>query len=357
MILQPKTHELDAAFASATAGDTIELGPGVHRTMGNFAAGAGRGWCQIASGVRIIGAGAERTIIRLQPEARDLLLATRPDRDCCVLWGNTEISLAGLTIDANQRHLPDCHVGGVRFHGRYELEDLRIVGLRGSWHDDRTATKEIEVFAVSSVGSTGGSRIRNVHVADVAASAYVSGIFVGSTEEATEESTVSDCSVRLGDGNQFGFSANRNVRFWNCTATGGRYGFYNDTGPTREVTLDQCELHGTHAAVSLIAKAPDGVRAPVRVLRSRLGGCRAVEVWDRTSTAIAAEVTLDTCEIDVDFITAVSNSGPARVAVQNCVIAARGKAFRTSGSPPAVLSFNRRPDGVAGVDQFPEQVS
>ncbi len=357
MTHQPRTHELDAAFAAATAGDTIELGAGVYRTQGNFAAGERRGWCQMAAGVRLVGIGSGRTIIRLSPDVRTTILASRRDHDWNVLWADANASIAGVTLDANYRELPDCHVGGARFHGRFELDDLRIVGLRGAWHDDRTLTKEIEVFGISSCGNTGGSVVRTVTIADVAPSSYVTGIFMGSTEEVREESTVSDCIVQLGEGNQCGYSANRRVSFWNCSSTGGRYGFYNDTGPVREVTLDQCDLSGSHAAVSLIATAPDAVRAPVRILRSRLCSCRGVEVWDRTGTAIEADVLVDSCDMDVDYISAVSNSGEARVLVQNCVIAARAKAFRTSSSPPAVLSFNRRPDGTPGVDVFQEQVS
>jgi hypothetical protein len=357
MILRPKTHELDAAFAAAKAGDVIELGPGIHRTMGNYAAGQSRGWCQLAAGVRVVGAGSRKTIIQLHPDARTATLAQRPDRDTNVLWGNVDISISGITFDANYRHLPECHVGGLRFHGRYELEDVRVIGLHGSWQAPKTLTKEIEVFAVSSVGNSGGSRLEKVTVGEVAPSAYVSGIFVGSTVEVSEASKVSDCLVELGSGNQFGYSANRRVSFWNCVSTGGRYGFYNDTGPTQDVTLDQCDLSGSHAAVSLIAKAPDGVRSAVRVLRSRIRGGRGIEVWDRTNTAIAAEALLDSCDIDVDYITAVANSGPVRVTVQNSLIADRAKAFRSAASPPAVLSFNRRPNGVPGVDTFPELVS
>lgn len=357
MIHRPRAYELDSAFAAARTGDTIELGPGTHRTLGNYAAGPHRGWCQLTAGVRLVGAGSDKTIIRLDPEARAATLAHRPDHDTNVLWGNVDIHISGITFDANYRELPDCHVGGLRFHGRYELEDLRITGLSGAWNDPRTRTREIEVFAVSSIGDTGGSRIERVTVNDVAPSAYVSGIFLGSTKEVSGPSRVADCSVDLGNGNQFGFSANRNVAFWNCRSIGGRYGFYNDTGPTCDITLDQSELHGTHAAVSLIAKAPDGRRLPVRVLRCALHGGRGVEVWDRTNSAIPADVLVESCHIDVDYVTAVANTGSVQLRVRNSTIAPRAKAFRSSGSPKTTFSFNRRPDGDSRPADIPEMVS
>jgi hypothetical protein len=356
-LYRPRMFELDAAFAAAVAGDTIELGEGTYRTLGNFSAGPARRYCQLAAGVRLVGQGSARTVIRLAPEAREPTLASRPDRDTNVLWAGPGVSIAGITFDANMAECPDCHVGGLRFHGAYDLEDLHIVGLRGSWNNPSTLTREIEVFAISSQGDTGGSRVHRVAVYDVAPSAYVSGIFLGSTLDPSRRSRVTNCDVQLGSGNQFGFSANRSVDFAQCRSRGGRYGFYNDTGPTRDITLDGCDLEGSWAAVSVIAKATDGVRGPIRILRSHLLGARGVEVWDRTGQSIPADLLLDGCEVDADYLTTVSNAGPVRVQVRNSVVAARAKNFRSATSPRVLLSFNRKPGGTPGADTIPETVS
>lgn len=353
---RPRPYELDAAFAAAASGDTIELGEGVYRTLGNFAAGPTRAHCQLASGVRLVGAGSDRSTILLAPEAAEATRALRPDRDTNVLWAGAGTSIEGICFDANREGLEGCHVGGLRFHGSYNLEDLRIRGLRGSWDSPATLTREIEVFAVSSVGDTGGSRIHRVKVEDVAPSAYVSGIFLGSTLEPSAPSRVSDCEVRLGMGNQFGFSANRQVHFLDCRASGGRHGFYNDTGPTCGITLDGCDFEGSWAAVSVIAKAPDGVRGPIHILRSNLRGARGLEVWDRTGQAIPADVLVDGCEVDADYLATVSNTGAVRIEVRFSVIAPRARTFRTSSSPPVRLTFNRKPGGLPGLASVPETI-
>lgn len=364
MILRPTTGSLDDAFRVAEAGDVIELEAGVYETAGNWGFGTSRQWCQLQPGVRLVGAGADRTIIRLSSGAdRSSDLGVRPDRDLNLLWAGAGCRVSGITFDGNERRFvatngqPAWYVSGLRFHGRYQLEDVEVVGLRGTWEDRAANQKSIEVFGVSSQGDTGGSRLTHVRVRDVSASAYVSGIYLGATPPTSGPSLVHGCSADLGDGNQFSFSASSEVTFVGCDGRGGKYGFYNDTGPTTGVVLADCRLSGSWAAISLVAQQARDFRTRFRVRGGFMDGPRLVEIVDATGTGVPTDVVVDGVCWQGDFVTAVDNPGNCIVRVQNSVLSAAATRFRTARSPDAATRSNFGPDGQALPNQMRQVVA
>lgn len=350
MVLYPEPDDLDRALAAARVpGDVIRLGPGVYPTRGCW---AHADFISLASGVRIEGAGRDETIIQLSQNAqRDAAGVLRPDRDLHVLWGGDDVALTDLTIDGNEHAFrssdpaSEWFVAGCRFHGRFRMERVAIRRIRGAWKPQGTVSGAVEVFAVSSIGNTGGSLVQDVLVDTIPASSYVSGIFIGSTTDVQRQSHVVRCSVQLGADNQFGFAANRLVSFAGCECSGGRYGFYNDTGPTTEVDLAASRLAGSWAAVSVVAKDATGIRTGVRISDCRLHGERGLEIWDRSGAGVAADVSCRTSRISANLIAAVANRKPCAVTIDDCTVDPDARCYTELGSARAALRRCRLRDG------------
>lgn len=352
MILHPSHDQLDRAFAASGDGDTIILGSGTYTTRGNWAAGSARGWCQVGR-VRIVGIGSEHTRILLKDPVLSADGVQRPDRDLNVLWASGSLTLQGVHLDGDYASYPGWYVGGLRVRGApYELHDVRITGLRGSWNDPATITKEIEVFAVSSQGATAGSYLDRVHVHDVAPDAYVSGIYGGGGNDGSG-STVCDCHVDLGGANQFAFASNPGWKFRDCRGQGSKYGFYNDTGAGRS-ELFGCHLRASYSAITLIGGVDTDVRYVV-ASGCRLDSPRAIELIDRSpGQNLPAAALLDGCHLRGSYVAAVDDRR-GDVTVANCVLLDRGTVrFRTSKSPPTICVLNRWLDGKPA--EIPETV-
>jgi hypothetical protein len=364
VIIRPHNDELDAALAMAQPGHVIVLPMGVSTTRGNWTASKERAWRNVPAGVRIVGEhGSERHIIRLSPDAErrpDGVL--RPDRDLDVLWAGPGVTLQGVTLDSNEGAFrasgsePPWYVGGLRTHGRINLEDVRWMCLRGDWKPEGTLSKEIERFALSGPGPVTGSRIHNCHVHAVAESAYVSGIFAGGPCGELM-ATVSDCTVDLGWDNQFGFSANRNVLFSRVRCRGGRYGFYNDTGPTIGIQIRDLFATASWAGISVISQRPEDFRLGIRVSGGHIAAPRLVEVVQKPGGAAPVDVVVSGVEFGGEFVSAIDNDDPCTVRIQDCILSRDAVRFRTRRSPEAITRANFRPDGTGHPNQLKQLVS
>lgn len=356
MTLKPHNDELDRALQAATAGDVVVLPDGVSYTVGNWASSSG---INVSAGVRIIGQGIDRSVIRLSPEAvRKAGGVTRPDRDLSVFWCGDGVEIEGCTIDGAEEQFrdPEWYVSGIRKHGNIVLRGVRITGLRGSWAAKDTLHKEIEVFALSGGGDVSRSRLENVVVDGCASSAYVSGLFLGGQPDQHGRGLVTGCTVDVGRDNQFAFSAQCGVTFRDCHGAGGRYGFYNDTGPTHDVDLLDCHLVGSWAGISLVSQRPDDIR---RVLMR--GGSvqseRLVEVAQKPGGAAECHVMVDGVRAEVKYAAAVDNSPPCEVRIQNCVMPKDVVRFCTLRSPEPVTRANWQPNGAMHQNQIKVLVS
>lgn len=359
MIFHPESDDLDRALAAARSpGDVIELRAGVYPTRGNW---AHAGHVSLASGVRLVGAGVDDTIIQLSADAeRSAAGIRRPDRDLNVLWGGDDVAISDLTIDGHEdlwrseNSIEEWYVSGLRFRGRYELRRVAIRRLRGSWTPAGTLSDAVEVFAVSSVGDTGGSVVEDVLVDTIPSDSYVSGIYVGSTIATLRRSYVNRCSVRLGSQNQFAFSGNRSVLFRDCSGVGGAFGFYNDTGPTSDIVMDQCDLAGLWAAVSLIAKDSGGVRNGVRIAHSRLHGERGIEVWDKTGAGVAADIEAFHCDVRAQIVAAIANPAPCTVRLASCTVIPNATRYADAKSSHASMTGCAFTDGTPLTTTLPD---
>lgn len=354
---------LDDAFRAARPGDIIELGDGIHPTSGNWGFGGDRQWCQMSPGVTLLGAGSARTIVRLAPNAtRTSEGRVRADRDLNLLWAGAGCRVVGVTFDGNEKAFaagpdgPAWHVSGLRFHGHFELGDVVVTGLRGSWQDATTVTGSIESFAVSSTGDTGGSVLEGVRIRDVAPSAYVSGIFLGATVPPRAGSLVHNCMVDLGSDNQFEFSANFDTTFSCCEGHGARAGFYNDTGPTRGIVLTDCRLEAKRACITLVAQKPGDERCRFLIRGGIMNGARLVEIIDKTGLGIPADVVVDGVSWLGEYVTAIDNPGNCMVRVQNSVLSPNAVRFRTARSPESATRSNYGPDGQSLPNQLRQVV-
>lgn len=278
---------------------------------------------------------------------------TRPDRDLNVLWCGDGVEIEGCTIDGAEEQFrdPEWYVSGIRKHGNITLRGVRITGLRGSWDAKGTLHKEIEVFALSGGGDVARSRLENVIVDGCAPSSYVSGLFLGGQPEQHGRGIVTGCTVDVGRDNQFAFSAQCCVTFRDCQGSGGKYAFYNDTGPTYDVALLDCELVGSWAGISLVSQRPDDIR---RVLMR--GGSvlseRLVEVVQRPGGEAQCDVLIDGVRAEVKFAAAIDNSPPCDVRIQNCIMPADVVRFRTSRSPEPVTRANWQFNGAMHPNQI-----
>jgi hypothetical protein len=352
MIIQPHNDELDAALAMAPAGSVIVLPLGVSETAGNWTAGRGDGWCNIREGVRIVGQGPGRSIIRLAAEPARLADGVlRADRDLTALWCGPDVQLEALTVDANERahrasgSRPPWYTSAIRKHGNIRLRDVTIQGLRGDYAATDTLHTEIEVFALSGGGDVSRTEVRNVVVQDCAVSSYVSGLFPGGRMDQHGRGVVADCIVDLGRDNQFAFSAQDSVTFRDCHGSGGRYGFYNDTLCTVDVELLNLHLAGSHAGICLVSKDDAGLRRLV-ARGGEVFSERLVEVVQRPGGHPVCDVLVVGVQADTArYVAAVDNAEPCVVRIQDCILADNAVRFRTKRSPEPITRSNWRPSG------------
>lgn len=304
-ILVENPTDFDRACAAAGSGDTIQLLANVtYLTRGSWAFPASAGWCHLASGVTLAGAPGAKLAF-----ATDAICNGRPANDINLLWGVGNNTINGpLVFDATPPR-PGLNTNGLRFFGRYSISGIDIRGLRGSW-----SGPTCEVFALSSTGATAGSVVRNVTVSEVAANSYVSGIYIGGitgTPDEDQLSVVTDSSVNLGADNQFAFSCSGRTNFARCSATGGKYGLYTDTGPMVAL-MTACDLVGSYAGISSV-QAVSAAKPELRMVSFTGGTIRAprvVEWWDKQAQpAMSGCVVLTDSQISGPFLFATA--GPA----------------------------------------------
>lgn len=351
--LRPHRDRLDEVLAIAQAGDVVELDAEVYPTKGCWAAGPERAFLNVPAGVRIVGAGMDRTVIQLSKDAvkeDGVNPGNRPDRDLHTLWCGDGAELCGLTVDCNEgAHRaydtwPAWYCDGIRKHGNLRLEEVRVVHMRGTWADITTLNKEIEAFALSGRGDVTRSAVRRCRVEDCADNAYVSGLMLGGATEGFGRGLVADCVVDIGRGNQFAFSANDSVTFRGCYGRGAKAGFYNDTGSARGIELLDCHLDGAWAGIDLIGHDPKAARSLV-VRGGTIRAPRLIEIIQRPGGGVPVDVLIAGTAFDGVYVAAVDNPAPCTVRIQDCILPDSAVVFATKRSPLPITRANFRPDG------------
>jgi len=353
MKLYPGYNELDRALATSAKGDVIVLENGVYTTRGNWTAKADAGWCNLPAEVAIRGEGVGRTIVRWAaiPEGSSNGVI-RADRDLTLFWGDVGSSIERLTLDTGIPTNPAWNTNGLRFHGQFTVRDIAILGVRGDPHAAGTLHKEIESFALTATGDTAGSLVDAVSVSKVAPNTYVSGICLGRTVGVGGMfSTIRDCSVNLGAGNQAAFTASNRVLVSGCHGYGARFGFYHDTGDISEVQIIACHFTGEWSAIGVRAASGTAMCGPVRVSNSGLTGPRGLELVFGTSADFQVEIT-DSL-IKADWLAALDiPTGKAFVRIENCTVPEHARTFRTKPTSLRPIMSNLHTD--YGVAVIPE---
>lgn len=291
--------DFDRAALSAEDGDTIYINAGVvAETKGNW-------WfpnfLTLKAGVNLEGDPGAGLKFSAAP-ATTALSAPRVAKDLNILWAGGRNKITGIKFDC-MPPLGGWNGGGLRFDNRYIVSGCEIVGLRGNWQD------QVEVFAISSQGDTCGSTVDQVKVHSVEPNSYVSGIYIGGTvppSDPNKVSRVTNCSVDLGMGNQFGFSCTYKTKFIRCETKGGAYGLYTDTGHMI-AELFECDLRSSYAAISSTQAAAGTVIRQVYANKCKLISARGVEWFDKTpgKDRMVGGVCVTDSEIDAEYTVAV----------------------------------------------------
>lgn len=332
--IESKTDSFDDALRGARSGDVIRLQPGsTYITQGAWAF-PDRGFVSVPSGVTILADGAT---VRLKHPVTGTLGKDRPDRDLQLLWCGEEVIIQGGTWDACGADHIGWFCGGLRFHGRFEIRDARIMGLSGS-RKSGTPVGEVESFAISSKGQTAGSIVERVLVnlcKDGHPDDYVSGIFVGSNgkQKSSRPSIVRKCEVDLGEHGQFAYSCNHDTRFVGCIGKASR-GFYNDWNDT-VAQLDGCDLVGSYAAVSLVGSRTIPTERTLIAHECRMTGCRMVE-WFQHEAPMAGSVVFAGGWFKGEFATAIAGTS-GRIILDQVRLPADAKHALEPGSTPPVV--------------------
>lgn len=253
--LEPKELERDpnlfdwALRTARRPGDQIIVLPGATALTRGSWAFPEFGWIGLADRVSLNLTGS---ILRLSPGA---VLQTdgveRPSKDLNLLWIGAGSSITGGVLDANYHEFPGWSCGGVRAFGNCLLKKLEIIGLSGS-------RKLKESFAFSAQGATGGTIISEVTVEKCKvddADSYVSGIYVGATEDNGVHSIVEGCEVKLGPRGQFAYSSTFDTLFKDCYGEAMRF-WYTDTGPGI-ARIENCKGHVSYSAIGSVATPYD----------------------------------------------------------------------------------------------------
>lgn len=270
-------------------GDEIVVLPGaVALTRGSWAFEAFQ-WIGLAAGVKLVI--SRDAVVRLAPDAERMTGGElRPSRDLNVLWIGPDATVTGGgIIDGNFAAHPGWSCGGIRAFGRCSISDLSIVGLSGSRASQ-------ESFAFSATGATGGTTIRGVSVSHCKvddADSYVSGIYVGATDDNGVESTVEDCAVRLGERGQFAFSSTFRTHFDRCHGEAMRF-WYTDTGPGIAIITNSIG-RVSYSVVGSVALEKVDRRVVVHdsaFEATGTDGARWVEWWNKGGAGIGAVVVI-----------------------------------------------------------------
>ncbi len=324
-------------------GTVITLAPGFYSMPGNWDAGEVNRWCHVGAGVTLRGADPyRRSVLGFR---RDPVLETkgvvRPDRDLSMLWcngypdryrGQTDTTLENLTIDLRDAPKGWC-ASGLRMHNRSVLRNIRVLGVSGAQDDKTTLSKDVESFAVSATGNTGGSVWDGLSCGE--SKGYASGFFLGSTTEEETWSDVTSCRCDMPIEGWFGFAANQKVAFRYCRNSGGRVGFYNDWGKTEDVTLSGCDLTGSLAAILVRPRGPE-FGFSVRAVDGSLSGETAVGVDVVDGEPVKGSIVVRGATIDAENLYVVRNKA-ASVRFELCEIRRREiGAMRFGGDAPKV---------------------
>lgn len=338
-VITTKTNHdsFDDALRAAKAGDVITLEPGREYTTRGAWAFPDRGFISVPSGVTIIATGATITL-------KDPVTSThgkeRPDRDLQLLWCGEEVVIEGGTWDAGGViDNPGWFCGGLRFHGRFEIRNAKIMGLSGS-RKSGTPVGEVESFAISSKGQTAGSIVERVRVNLCKTGHpddYVSGIFVGSTgkQKSSKPSIVRECHVDLGQHGQFAYACNHDTRFANCYGIASR-GFYNDTGDT-VAQLDGCDLIGSYAGISLVGSKTIVTERTVVAYECRVTAPRLVE-WFEQDPIMSGSVILSGGWFKGEYATAIKGSHGGIILDQVRLPTDAEHALGPGSTPPVVFA-------------------
>lgn len=267
--------EFDEALRETTrAGEEIHLRSGVgYVTAGNWTV-LDSPWCNLARGVSIFGNGATLSL-------RNPVGADRPDRDVNLIWGAGDNLIHDLTFDGSQAGA-GLHVGGIRILGRYDIKNVEVRGLRGTWNGVGTLHKEIEVFPF--VGFGPGGTVQNFRVRNCSPNSYVSGVYL------VKGGYARDLDIDLGGGNWFALSGGEDCTFRRAKIRGAKIVLYNDTGPTDKILLDEIDAEGAVTVVSLVttdgsAKGHVAIRdSTFSLTPDAAGDARLVERIDKSTT-------------------------------------------------------------------------
>lgn len=337
MITTKTTHDsFDDALRAAKSGDVITLEPGREYTTRGAWAFHETGFISVPSGVTIIATGAT---ITLKYPVTSTNGNERPDRDLQLLWCGEEVVIEGGTWDAGGDAHPGWHCGGLRFHGRFEIRNAKIIGLSGS-RNSGTPSGEVESFAISSKGQTAGSIVERVRVNLCKTwhpDDYVSGIFVGSTgkQKSSAPSLVVGCEVDLGEYGQFAYACNHDTRFKQCIGKASR-GFYNDTGDT-VAQLDGCDIVGSYAGLSIVGSKTITTERTVVAYECRVTAPRLVE-WFEQDAMMSGSVILSGGWFSGQYATAIKGSHGGIILDQVRLPADAKHHLEPHSTPPVVFA-------------------
>lgn len=264
---------------------TFRLWPGTYFTRGCWAF-PGQNYTHFGPGSALIGSGSRRTFIALT-QAPVLRTEGQPRPDTSVLWLGKpydpeawDIHLEGVTLDGRQAHLSQAAEGGgpvypdgVRiFASRAVVRDVHVRGLRGAYPGSLPGGRDYEAFGINlhATGDlAGGSLLENCVVSGCATGSYVNAFSIGYTHlQPVMRTHVVRCHARLGRDNHAAFTVNREVTLRDCTASGVRYGIYNDTDMVDDLLASGCHIETHYAGVYLVAMQPQHYKRGIRVTDS-----------------------------------------------------------------------------------------
>lgn len=270
--------DLDEVFEAHYGREvTFRLYPGEYFTKGAWAHPANN-YCQMSGGQRLIGAGSERTTIRLSSlTVRQTDGRARPDISVLRIGDGAGASLymglEGVTVDGAFGDFPEDALVtvGVRFFGSHiRCEDVVVTGLKGSYALDH------EAFGISTINpqkspdsyKEGAAIFRDCVVEHCAPNSYLSGFSIGYRGNGATilPSLVDNCRVDGGKGNHAAFTACHATEFRSCSSRGTKTGFYNDTDSLEDVLLDGCDFEVSYAGIYLVTQRAGDFKRRLRAI-------------------------------------------------------------------------------------------